>query len=46
MVALDPILKKAYWSLASIGGVYAIFIIALLNPWIQHQYVHHRYPQL
>ncbi|KAF2814906.1 alpha/beta-hydrolase [Mytilinidion resinicola] len=36
MIALDPILKKAYWSLASLGGIYAVFIIALLNPWIQH----------
>ncbi|KAF2840479.1 alpha/beta-hydrolase [Patellaria atrata CBS 101060] len=35
MVALSPIIKKAYWTLAGVGAVYIIFLSALSNTWIQ-----------
>ncbi|KAF2789350.1 hypothetical protein K505DRAFT_253540 [Melanomma pulvis-pyrius CBS 109.77] len=35
MVSIHPTLKKGYWSLAGLGGVYAIFLLLLTNPWFQ-----------
>lgn len=44
MVALDPILKKAYWTLAALGGFYAIFILFLINPTFQrHSLYAHKF---
>ncbi|KAF2738371.1 hypothetical protein EJ04DRAFT_586939 [Polyplosphaeria fusca] len=43
MASLHPILKKSYWILASLGGAYAIFMLMLINPWIQrHALYAHR----
>ncbi|KAJ9657684.1 hypothetical protein H2201_008090 [Coniosporium apollinis] len=39
MPALLPIFKKAYWSLAAAGLLYAVFIACLCNSWVQRQYV-------
>ncbi|KAF2003830.1 alpha/beta-hydrolase [Amniculicola lignicola CBS 123094] len=35
MVQFSPILKKSYWVLAGLGITWAVFMVALLNPWIQ-----------
>lgn len=35
MIPLAPIFRKAYWSLASLGGLYALFCLAMINPTIQ-----------
>ncbi|KAJ9643952.1 hypothetical protein H2199_003818 [Coniosporium tulheliwenetii] len=35
MPALLPIFKKAYWSLAAAGLLYAVFIACLCNSWVQ-----------
>jgi hypothetical protein len=40
MVSLNPTLKKGYWAFAGLGGVYAIFMVLLTNPWFQRQYVY------
>lgn len=39
MPALLPIFKKAYWSLAAAGLLYAVFVTFLCNSWVQRQYV-------
>lgn len=39
MVELAPIFKKAYWSLAFLGGIYAILILLLTNEALQRQCV-------
>lgn len=47
MPALQPILWKAYWALAGVGIVWAVFILSLCVPWVQRQYVFallHPYP--
>lgn len=38
-MAIAPIFKKAYWSLAIAGGVYLVFLSLLLNGWVQRQSV-------
>ena len=38
-MAIAPILKKAYWSLAVAGGIYFVFLSFLLNGWAQRQSV-------
>ncbi|KAI5803842.1 Alpha/Beta hydrolase protein [Geopyxis carbonaria] len=35
MVALLPVFKKAYWTLAALGFVYCGCIALLLHPWVQ-----------
>ncbi|EON62560.1 hypothetical protein W97_01784 [Coniosporium apollinis CBS 100218] len=35
MPALLPIFKKAYWSLAAAGLLYAVFVTFLCNSWVQ-----------
>ena len=37
MPELFPIIKKAYWSLAAVGGVYASLILLLTSGWTQKQ---------
>jgi hypothetical protein len=39
MPELKPIFVKAYWSLAGLGMIWAAFLIAMINPTIQRQYV-------
>ena len=39
LMAIAPILKKAYWSLAIAGGIYIVFLLFLLNGWVQRQSV-------
>ena len=38
-MAIAPIFKKAYWSLAIAGGIYFVFLSFLLNGWVQRQSV-------
>lgn len=38
-MAIAPIFKKAYWSLAIAGGFYFVFLSFLLNGWVQRQSV-------
>lgn len=38
-MAISPIFKKAYWSLAAAGGLYFVFLALLLNESIQRQWV-------
>ena len=38
-MAIAPIFKKAYWSLAIAGGIYFVFLSSLLNGWVQRQSV-------
>ena len=38
MVALQPIFKKAYWTLAAGGLVYVLFITSLTFPEVQRLY--------
>ena len=38
-MAIAPIFKKAYWSLAIAGGIYFVFLSCLLNGWVQRQSV-------
>ena len=38
-MAIAPIFKKAYWSLAIAGGIYFVFLSLLLNIWVQRQSV-------
>ncbi|KAF2254599.1 alpha/beta-hydrolase [Trematosphaeria pertusa] len=42
MVSLHPMLKKSYWLLAALGGLYAVFMLGLLNAWFQRHalYMH------
>jgi hypothetical protein len=35
MVTLLPIFKKAYWALAGLGIVWALFVACLINPKLQ-----------
>jgi hypothetical protein len=37
MIALQPIFIKAYWTLAVLGILWAVFIVSLLNPTLQRQ---------
>ena len=37
LMAIAPIFKKAYWSLAIVGGVYFVYVTLLLNGWVQRQ---------
>lgn len=39
MASLQPIFKKAYWSLVAAGAAYAIFLLCLTNGWLQRVYV-------
>ena len=39
LMAVAPIFKKAYWSLAIAGGIYIVFLSFLLNGWVQRQSV-------
>ena len=39
LMAIAPIFKKAYWSLAIAGGIYIVFLSFLLNGWVQRQSV-------
>lgn len=39
MPALQPIFIKAYWTLAAVGILWAVFILSLINPTLQRQYV-------
>lgn len=39
MVALQPIFKKAYWSLAAGGLIYVLFVCSLTFPVVQRKYV-------
>ena len=39
LMAIAPIFKKAYWSLAIAGGIYFVFLSFLLNGWVQRQSV-------
>lgn len=39
LMAIAPIFKKAYWSLAIAGGIYVVFLSFLLNGWVQRQSV-------
>ncbi|KAL2049292.1 hypothetical protein ABVK25_010470 [Lepraria finkii] len=36
-MAIAPIFKKAYWSLAIVGGLYFVYMTLLLNGWVQRQ---------
>lgn len=38
-MAIAPMFKKAYWSLAIAGGIYFVFLSFLLNGWVQRQSV-------
>ncbi|KAF3903968.1 hypothetical protein ABW21_db0209298 [Orbilia brochopaga] len=40
MVGFNPTLKKAYWSLVGVGGVYVAFIALLLIPAVQKNLVY------
>ncbi|KAF2476425.1 uncharacterized protein BDR25DRAFT_172015, partial [Lindgomyces ingoldianus] len=42
MPSLHPILKKSYWVLAGVGGIWAAFMVLLMNPWFQRHalYMH------
>ncbi|ORY19857.1 Alpha/Beta hydrolase protein [Clohesyomyces aquaticus] len=42
MPSLHPLLKKSYWVLAGLGGIWATFMILLTNPWFQRHalYMH------
>ncbi|KAF2271177.1 hypothetical protein CC78DRAFT_563710 [Lojkania enalia] len=35
MVEFNPMLKKSYYALAGIGGIWATFLILLMNGWVQ-----------
>jgi hypothetical protein len=37
MLSLQPIFIKAYWTLAIVGIVWAVFILSLVNPTLQRQ---------
>ena len=37
LMAIAPILKKAYWASAFAGGLYFAFLSLLLNGWVQRQ---------
>ena len=38
MVELNPTLKKAYWTLAAIGALYAVYVGTLTIPSVQKKY--------
>lgn len=37
---MNPLLKKAYWALASMGALYFVSLGCLMNPWVQRKYIH------
>jgi len=39
MAPLQPIFKKAYWSLVAAGVAYAAFLLCMTNSWAQKVYV-------
>jgi abhydrolase domain-containing protein 12 len=38
-MGMNPLIKKAYWSLAAMGALYFVFLGCLANPWVQRKYV-------
>jgi hypothetical protein len=40
MPTVQPLLWKAYWALAATGIVWSVFILSLVNPTLQRQYVY------
>lgn len=38
-MVMNPLIKKAYWSLAAMGALYFVFLGCLANPWVQRKYV-------
>ena len=39
MAPMMPIFRKAYWTLAILGGIYLCFLTALINPTLQRKSV-------
>jgi hypothetical protein len=39
MVGLQPIFRKAYWSLVGFGAIYGVFLLSVTFKSVQRQYV-------
>lgn len=39
-MGMNPLLKKAYWSLAALGALYFVFLGCLANPWVQRNAIY------
>lgn len=37
---MNPLLKKAYWTLAGMGALYFVSLGCLMNPWVQNKYAY------
>ncbi|KAH8146127.1 uncharacterized protein LAJ45_09817 [Morchella importuna] len=39
-MVMNPLIKKAYWSLAAMGALYFVFLGCLANPWVQRNAIY------